>query len=195
MVLLANMRAVRLGTAPRHSRFFSIRETTQGAATFKKSTKKLVKDTGLLEGVISTVLGDGAQGLARELHTDVATTATVELGNPYTLLLKVRINGTINHLSNVTTDTALLLGETGAMNAAALVRHSKRDIADSGHKILVRLKISGAPLYSFFLIRQAKHVIFIKKLLSEDKKAIKKAHFQRSGRQVCLKDSAYVYRA
>ncbi len=81
------------------------------------------------------------------------------------------------------------------MNAAALVRHSKRDIADSGHKILVRLKISGAPLYSFFLIRQAKHVIFIKKLLSEGKKTIKIAHFQRHGGQVCLKHSAYVHRA
>lgn len=165
MVLLANMRAVRLGTAPRHSRFFSIEETTQGAATFKKSTKKLVQDTGLLEGVVSTVLGDGTEGFAGKLHADVATTATVELGHPYTLLLKVGINGTINHLGNVTADTALLLGETGAMDAAALVRHSKRNIADSGHKILVRLKISGAPLYSFFLIRQAKHVIFIKKLL------------------------------
>jgi hypothetical protein len=36
----------------------------------------------------------------------------------------------------VTTDTALLLGKTGAMDATALMRHGKRDIADSGHKIL-----------------------------------------------------------
>jgi len=186
IVLLANMRAVRLGTAPRQSRFFLVRETIQGAATFKKKYKKLVKDTGLLEGVVSTVLGDGAQGLARKLHTDVATAATVELGYPYTLLLKVGINGTVNNLSNVTTDTALLLGETGAMNAAALVRHSKRDIADSGHKILVRLKISGAPLYSFFLSRQAKHVIFIKKLLSEGKKLSKKFIFNGTGGKCVL---------
>jgi len=35
----------------------------------------------------------------------------------------------------VTTDTALLLGKTGTMNAAALVRHGKCDIADTGHKM------------------------------------------------------------
>jgi hypothetical protein len=66
----------------------------------------------------------------------------------------------------VTADTALLLGKTGAMNAAALVRHSKRDIADSGHKILVRLMFSGATLYSFFISRQAKPLILSKKLFN-----------------------------
>ena len=158
------MRAVRSGTAPRHSWFYSIKETTKDAAPFKKSTEKSIKNTCFLERVVGTVLGDSAQSLAGKLHAEVATLATVELGHPDTLLLKVGVDRTVDSLGDVTTDTALLLGKTGAMNAAALVRHSKRDIADSGHKILVRLKISGAPLYSFFLSRQAKHVIFIKKL-------------------------------
>ena len=110
-------------------------ETQTGAGSFKKNPKKSVEDTGLFQRVVGTVLGDGAQGLARKLHTDVATAATVELGHPYTLLLKVGVDRTVDSLGDVTTDTALLLGKTGAMNAAALMRHGKRDIADSGHKI------------------------------------------------------------
>ena len=65
-----------------------------------------------------------------------ATLATVELGHPDALLLKVGVDRTVDSLGDVTTDTALLLGKTGAVNAAALMRHGKRDIADSGHKIL-----------------------------------------------------------
>jgi hypothetical protein len=64
----------------------------------------------------------------------------------------------------VTTDTALLLGKTGAVNAAALVRHSKRDIADSGHKIFVRFKFSGALFYTILRLRQVKPLIFSKKV-------------------------------
>ena len=157
------MRAVRSGTAPRHSWFYSIKETTKDAAPFKKSTEKSVKDTCFLERVVGTVLGDSAQSIAGKLHANVATAATIQLRNPYTLLLKVGINGTVDNFSNVTADTALLLGKTGAMNAAALVRHSKRDIADSGHKILVRLMFSGATLYSFFISRQVKPLIFSEK--------------------------------
>ena len=106
-----------------------------------KKVRKSGQNADFFERVVGAVLGDCAQSLARKLHADVTTTATVELRYPNILFLKVGVNGTVNNLSNVTTDTALLLGETGAMNAAALVRHSKRDIADSGHKILVRLKV------------------------------------------------------
>ena len=130
----------------------------------QKVQKRSIEDACLLERVVRTVLGDGAQSLAGKLHADVATAATVELRNPYALLLKVGVYGTVNNLGNVTADTALLLGKTGAMNAAALVRHSKRDIAYSGHKILVRLMFSGATLYSFFISRQVKPLIFSKKV-------------------------------
>ena len=96
----------------------------------------LVKDTGFLERIEGAVLGDSTESLAGELHADVATLATVELGNPDTLFLKVRINCAVHHLGDVTTDTTLLLSKTGAMNATALVGHSKRNIADSGHNLI-----------------------------------------------------------
>ncbi len=127
---------VRFGTLAA-SPYTFIQETQVAAATFKKNPEKiLVEDTGLLQRVVSTILGDGAQGLAGKLHANETTLAAVELGHPDTLLLKVRIYRAVHHLGDVTTDTALLLGKTGAMNAAAFVRHGKRDIADSGHKIL-----------------------------------------------------------
>ena len=163
VVLLANMRAVRGGTAPRHSRFLLDKRDNRQCRSVQKKYRKSVKDTCFLERVVGTVLGDSAQSLAGKLHANVATAATIQLRNPYTLLLKVGINGTVDNFSNVTADTALLLGKTGAMNAAALVRHSKRDIANSGHKIIVRLMFSGATLYSFFISRQVKPLIFIEK--------------------------------
>ena len=102
----------------------------------KKVQKRSIEDPCLLERVVSAVLGDGAQGFAGKLHANETTLAAVELGHPDALLLEVRIHSAVHHLRDVTTDTALLLGKTGAMNAAAFVRHGKRDIADSGHKIL-----------------------------------------------------------
>ena len=97
---------------------------------------ELVEDTGLLESIEGAVLRNGAESLAGELHADVAALATVELGNPDALFLQVRINCAVHHLGDVTTDTTLFLSKTGAMNAAALVRHSKRNIADSGHNFI-----------------------------------------------------------
>ena len=180
---------------PRGTRgFYSIRETTDDAAPFKKSTEKSVKDTCLLERVVGTILGDGTQSLAGKLHADVATTATVELRNPYALLLKVGVYGTVNNFSDVTADTALLLGKTGAMNAAALVRHSKRDIANSGHKIIVRLMFSGATLYSFFISRQAKPLILSKKLFNLPPDLTDFSDFQQKEPALCLKYSVYAYR-
>ena len=184
---LANMRAARLRNSPAAPQFiFVVIDNRVCRFVQKKIQKRSVEDPCFLERVVGTVLGNSAQGFAGKLHADVTATATVKLRHPNALLLEVGIHGTINSLGNVTTDTALYLGNTGAMNAAALVRHSKRDIADSGHKILVRLKISGAPLYSFFLSRQAKHVIFIKKLLSEGKKLSKKFIFNGTGGKCVL---------
>ena len=96
----------------------------------------LIENPGLLQHVVGAVLGDGAESLAGKLHADVTTAATVELGHPDALLLKVGVDRTVDSLGDVTTDTALLLGKTGTMNATALMRHGKCDIADSGHKIL-----------------------------------------------------------
>lgn len=98
-----------------------------------QNKRKSTKDAGLFESIVGTVLGDGTQSLARKLHANVTTFTAVKLGHPNTLLLKVRINRTVNSLGNVTTDTTLLLSETGAMNAAAFMRHGERDIANSGH--------------------------------------------------------------
>ena len=96
----------------------------------------LVENPGLLEHVVGTVTGNRTKSLAGKLHADVTTAAAIELRHPNALLLKVGVDRTVDSLGDVTTDTALLLGKTGAMNAAALMRHGKRDIADSGHKIV-----------------------------------------------------------
>ena len=102
----------------------------------RKVSAGLIENPGLLQHIVSTVLGDGAESLAGKLHADVTAAAAVKLGHPDTLLLKVGVDRTVDSLGDVTTDTALLLGKTGTMNATALMRHGKCDIADSGHKIL-----------------------------------------------------------
>ena len=56
-----------------------------------------------------------------------------EFGNPDALFLKVGENGTIDSLSDVTTNTALFLGKTGAMDTTTFVRHGTSDDANSGH--------------------------------------------------------------
>ena len=101
----------------------------------KKSTEKSVENPGLLQHVVGAVLGDGAESLAGKLHADVTAAATVELGHPDALLLEVGVHSAVHHLGDVTADTALLLGKTGTMNATALVRHGKCDIANTGHKM------------------------------------------------------------
>ena len=101
----------------------------------KKFRQELIQDTGLLEHVVSAVLGDGTKSLAGKLHADVTAATTVELGHPDTLLLEVGVNSAVHHFGDVTADTTLLLGKTGTMDATALVRHGKRDIADTGHKM------------------------------------------------------------
>ena len=106
-----------------------------GNRSVQKKRGDLVENPGLLERVVSAVLGDGAQSLAGKLHAKVATLATVELGHPDALLLEVGVHSAVHHLGDVTADTALLLGKTGTMNATALVRHGKCDIANTGHKM------------------------------------------------------------
>ena len=145
------MRAARLRNSPAAPQFiFVVIDNRVCRFVQKKVQKRSVEDPCFLERVVGTVLGNSAQGFAGKLHADVTATATVKLRHPNALLLEVGIHGTINSLGNVTTDTALFLGKTGAMNAAALVRHSKRDIADSGHKIFVRLKVKRSAILHEF---------------------------------------------
>ena len=106
-----------------------------GSRSVQKKRQDLVKNPGFLERVVGAVLGDGAQSLAGKLHAKVTTLATVELGHPDALLLEVGVHSAVHHLGDVTADTALLLGKTGTMNATALVRHGKCDIANTGHKM------------------------------------------------------------
>ena len=115
--------------------------TPSSAHTFKKNSKKqakLIEDARFFQRIERAVLGDGTQSLAGKLHADIAAAAAVKLRHPDALLLKVGIDGTIDSLGHVATDTALFLGKTGAVNAATLVGHSERNIADSGHKIVYR---------------------------------------------------------
>ncbi|MCQ2372287.1 MAG: hypothetical protein MJ058_09615, partial [Akkermansia sp.] len=58
---------------------------------------------------------------------------------------------------------ALLLGKTGAVDAAALVRHGKRDIADSGHKFFWRLSSWAAHFTRNFRRVKQNYPIFPKK--------------------------------
>ena len=78
---------------------------------------------------VGTVLVDRTQGLGGNLHFHELT----EFRNPDALLLKVGENGTIDSLSDVTTNTALFLGKTGAMDTTTFVRHGTSDDANSGH--------------------------------------------------------------
>ena len=102
----------------------------------QKNCSGLIENPCLLEHVVGAVLGNSAESLAGKLHADVTAATTIELGHPNALLLEVGVDRTVDSLGDVTADTALLLGKTGAMDATALMRHGKRDIADSGHKIL-----------------------------------------------------------
>ena len=129
------LRCLRVRYAPfsaAFSRPFAYSDGRNGRSSKKRES---IQNTRLLERVVGTLLGDGAKSLAGKLHADIAALAAVELGHPDALLLKVRVHGAIHGLGDVMTDTALLLGKTGTVNAAALVGHGKRDIADSGHKI------------------------------------------------------------
>lgn len=65
-----------------------------------------------LERHEGTILVDGLQGAAAELNLHEAA----ELRNPDALGLQVRREGALHDLGDVTTDTALFLGETGAMD-------------------------------------------------------------------------------
>lgn len=71
----------------------------------KQRSKKesFLQETYLFKSVVSTVLVDRTQGLGGNLHFHELT----EFRNPDALLLKVGENGTIDSLSDVTTNTAL----------------------------------------------------------------------------------------
>ena len=91
--------------------------------------ESFLQETYLFKSVVSTVLVDRTQGLGGNLHFHELT----EFRNPDALLLKVGENGTIDSLSDVTTNTALFLGKTGAMDTTTFVRHGTSDDANSGH--------------------------------------------------------------
>ena len=77
----------------------------------------------------SAVLVDGLQRAAAQLDAH----ELVQLGNPNALGLKIRGNGALHHLGDVTTDTALFLGQTGTMDSAAGADAGSSDTANTGH--------------------------------------------------------------
>ena len=88
-----------------------------------------LQEACFFQGVVRTVLVDCTQGFHRDFHTN----ELAQFGNPDAFFLKIRITGTIDSLGHVATDTALFLGETGAVNATAGVRDRASDDADTGH--------------------------------------------------------------
>ncbi len=67
----------------------------------------LLDDTSLFQRHVCTILVDGLQCAAGNLETN----EFIELGNPDTLVLKVRGKFTFNDLGYVTANAALLLGQ------------------------------------------------------------------------------------
>lgn len=99
-----------------------------GADAFVQAAKFLTSTTDE-PGKAHYGMIDRTQGLGGNLHFHELT----EFRNPDALLLKVGENGTIDSLSDVTTNTALFLGKTGAMDTTTFVRHGTSDDANSGH--------------------------------------------------------------
>ena len=89
----------------------------------------LLEQTSLLERSKSSVLIDGLESAATELHAHECA----ELRNPDTLGLKVRGNGALHHFGDVATDTAFFLRQTGTVNFAARADAGSSDTADTGH--------------------------------------------------------------
>jgi hypothetical protein len=71
-----------------------------------------LNDAGLLEGDQGAVLVDCLDGAGGKLQADVAA----KLRNPDPLGLKVRADGALVDLGDVTTDTALFLGKARTVN-------------------------------------------------------------------------------
>ena len=67
----------------------------------------LLDETRFFQRHESAVLVDGLQRAAAQLDAH----ELVQLGHPDALGLKVRGNGALDHFRDVTTDTALFLGE------------------------------------------------------------------------------------
>lgn len=84
-------------------------------------------EAGLDQGVESTVFGDRFDRLAGETQFHVVT----KFRHPDALVLKVGRNLTLHHLGDVTTDTALFLGETGTMNASTAADVGTSDAANA----------------------------------------------------------------
>lgn len=125
----------------------------------KQRSKKesFLQETYFFKSVVSTVLVDRTQGLGGNLHFHELT----EFRNPDALLLKVGENGTIDSLSDVTTNTALFLGKTGAMDTTTFVRHGTSDDANSGHGNR-----------SYLLMRERQSSVFLPKVKNNRTKAL-----------------------
>ena len=85
--------------------------------------------TRFLQGRVSAVLVDRLDRLAAQGEADPAA----QLWNPDALGLKVRGNGALHHLGDVTTDTALFLGQTRTVDFAAGADAGSSDAANTGH--------------------------------------------------------------
>lgn len=102
--------------------------------------KSILQQTCRFKRVVCAVLRDRAQSFAGKFDANVL----VQLGHPNAFFLKVGIYRAVHGFRNVTTDTALFLGKTGAMNAATLVRNGTANETNSGHKIFAfTVKRSG----------------------------------------------------
>ncbi len=94
---------------------------------FVECKSALLDEAGLPEGGVGAVLVDGLEGLAAGLDLHIFP----EFGNPDPLLLEIRRDRALDGLGHVTTDSALLLGQTGTVDATAHAGAGSSDTANS----------------------------------------------------------------
>lgn len=82
-----------------------------------------------LQRGVGTVLVDGLDGFRTQLDLHVAA----QLGHVDTFGVEVGRYGTLHHLGDVTTDSPLLLGETGTVDSTTDTDTGTSDTAYSGH--------------------------------------------------------------
>jgi len=99
-----------------------------------------LNDAGLFQGHESTILVHGLQGTAAELGAD----KFAEFWHPDALVLKVRGDRALDHLGDVTTDTAFFLGQTGTVDFAAGADAGSSNTADACHKKVFLLELRDA---------------------------------------------------
>jgi len=97
-------------------------------------------DASLFQCHECTILVHRLQCAAAELDTD----ELAELRNPDALVLEVRRDRAFDHLGDVTTDTALFLGQTGTVDLAARADAGSSNTADACHKKVSLLELRDA---------------------------------------------------